>query len=269
MTDPFKTFTRTQWESIAAEETADLDVTIFPVTAQAAERLLDAANVRSGSRVLDVACGPGQWLDNAKARGARVVGLDIARGMVDIARRRHRDVEFVVGDAEDLPFATASFDAVICNFGMPQFASPRSAVDESLRVLRSGGSYAFTFLSPERGEFFQIVRTTVEQHGDLDVPLPKGPPSRWTDDASRALLADAGFVDVSIASMPLVVTTSDPRVALTVLYTTGRNRALVMAQAPERRRRIEEAIIAAAQGHAADDAIVLGIPSLLAHARKP
>ena len=80
------------------------------------EPLLDAARIVPGSRVLDVGTGPGDLAAAAMARGATVVGIDVANEMVALARRAHRDIEFRQADAERLPFEDGSFDALVGNF---------------------------------------------------------------------------------------------------------------------------------------------------------
>ena len=84
-----------------------------PATAGALEALLDAARVRAGSRVLDVGAGPGRATARAVARGAEAIGVDFSPSMVKQARGRYPRLDFREGDAEALPFADATFDAVI------------------------------------------------------------------------------------------------------------------------------------------------------------
>src|SRR4051794_10139500 len=80
------------------------------ITARFVEPLLDAARVGAGMGVLDVATGPGHVAAAAAARGAEPVGVDIAEGMLAVARRDHPLLEFRAGDAEALPFADCAFD---------------------------------------------------------------------------------------------------------------------------------------------------------------
>ena len=75
------------------------------ITARFVDPLLDAARVGPGMRVLDVATGPGHVAAAAAARGAEPVGVDIAEGMLAVARRDHPQLDFRPGDAEALPFA--------------------------------------------------------------------------------------------------------------------------------------------------------------------
>lgn len=136
----FKELEQTSWH----EGAPDYDTLIGTFTQQAVDRLLDAAQVGAGSRVLDVACGPGYAAGGAAARGAYVVGIDFATGMLAEARARFRHIEFRMGEAENLDFDNASFDAVISNFGLLHVAQPEKAVAEAYRVLKPGGRYAFT-----------------------------------------------------------------------------------------------------------------------------
>jgi len=100
--------------------------------------------VGPGARVLDVATGPGYVAARAAARGAAAVGVDIAAAMVSLAARRHPELEFRQGDAEALPFADASFDAVLGNFVMLHLGRPEQAAAEFARVLAPGGRLALT-----------------------------------------------------------------------------------------------------------------------------
>lgn len=110
-------------------------------------RLLGASRrwvaARASGHTLEVAIGTGLTLPHYDA-GVRVTGLERSRPMLDEARRRaatlRRPVEFVVGDAHELPFAAASFDAVVCTYALCGVADERLALREMLRVLRPGGA---------------------------------------------------------------------------------------------------------------------------------
>jgi SAM-dependent methyltransferase len=132
--DAFAEFERTGWERAASHyEEYWTDTVLF------VEPLLDAAGVGTGSRLLDVACGPGVVSARAAARGALPVGVDVATAMVERARTRCPDLSFVVGDALRLPFPDASFDAVTMNFGILHVSQPERALAEAHRVLVPGG----------------------------------------------------------------------------------------------------------------------------------
>jgi demethylmenaquinone methyltransferase/2-methoxy-6-polyprenyl-1,4-benzoquinol methylase len=102
----------------------------------------EAAQVAPGDSALDVACGTGDLTAMLARRGAaRVVGLDFCRPMLDLARRKfpRRRIEWVLGDAMDLPFAERTFDAVTIAFGLRNLLDRPRALGEFLRVLRPGG----------------------------------------------------------------------------------------------------------------------------------
>jgi pimeloyl-ACP methyl ester carboxylesterase/SAM-dependent methyltransferase len=116
-----------------------------------AVRVADAAAIRPGERVLDVACGTGVLAREAAARvgaGGSVAGLDPNRGMLAVAARLAPDVVWHRGTAEDLPFPDASFDVVVSQFGLMFFGDKEKAVREMVRVLAPGGRLAVAVWSP-------------------------------------------------------------------------------------------------------------------------
>jgi SAM-dependent methyltransferase len=117
------------------------------------EAVLDAAHVAPGTQLLDVGCGSGLALVLGQQRGAIPSGIDISPGLLGVARDRLPRADLREGDMEDLPFADASFDAVI-GINAFQFAGdPRRALSEAARVLRSGGRAAASlFAAPGRSQ---------------------------------------------------------------------------------------------------------------------
>ncbi len=115
----------------------------------AVERLVDAAGIEPGMRVLDAATGSGIAAIEAARRGAAVTGVDFAEGLIDVARELattagQPGIRFDVADVEELPYDDGSFDVVISSFGAI-FAPRHDAVAWQLcRVLRPGGRLAFT-----------------------------------------------------------------------------------------------------------------------------
>ena len=104
--------------------------------------IADLANVRSGQRVLDVACGTGVLAIAAAARvgsGGQVVGLDPNGEMLAVARRKAGGVEWREGRAEALPFPDAGFDRVVSQFGLMFFEDRTAALREMMRVAAPGG----------------------------------------------------------------------------------------------------------------------------------
>jgi demethylmenaquinone methyltransferase/2-methoxy-6-polyprenyl-1,4-benzoquinol methylase len=103
---------------------------------------LDAVAIGDGDRVLDLACGTGDLAELAARRGARVVGADFARQMLEGARRRGVPAALVQADGARLPFAGGSLDAVVCGFALRNFVSLPDIFDELARVLAPGGRVA-------------------------------------------------------------------------------------------------------------------------------
>jgi len=103
------------------------------------------ANIQPGHRVLDVACGTGVLAREAAqiaGPAGHVVGLDIARGMLEVARQIAPTIEWKQGSADSLPFPDQSFDAVVSQFGLMFFPDREKALREMLRVLVSGSRLA-------------------------------------------------------------------------------------------------------------------------------
>jgi len=110
-----------------------------------APRVAEAAQVKLGQRVLDVACGTGVLAREVVSRtgpSGYVAGVDPDPGMLAVARTLAPSVDWREGDAESLPFPHRSFDAVVSQFGLMFFADRHRAIREMLRVLAPGGRLA-------------------------------------------------------------------------------------------------------------------------------
>src|SRR5207237_3614044 len=113
-------------------------------TSQGMPPLLDASNIAKDIAILDVGCGPGYVSAAAAERGAKPIGLDFSAEMIAIAKKMFPRIEFRRGDAQNLPFANASFDRVVANFALLHLAEPERACAEAARVLKPGGRFGFT-----------------------------------------------------------------------------------------------------------------------------
>lgn len=267
--EAFKRFERDGFSRIAG----GYDRAIAEVTSQVNDALLDAVGTGRGTRLLDVACGPGRLSADAVRRGATVVGVDFAEDMVAIARARCPEAEFGNGDAEHLPFASGRFAAVVCNLGFPHFPDPERALAEAFRVLEPGGRFGFTnWTPPARNPFMALILDAVQTHGVTELDLRPGPPMfRFGDPAEceRALGA-AGFTGISVAELPVIWHFPSPEdVTPTVAASTVRLQALLAGQTEERRRAIESAVIAGAAQYAISSGIEIPASVTLAAAHKP
>ncbi|HUR68114.1 MAG TPA: methyltransferase domain-containing protein [Candidatus Thermoplasmatota archaeon] len=177
MTDAIQAFKqkqREQWASFAPLEL---------ITTPTAARLVRFAGVRRGQKVLDVACGTGVVALTARREGAHVTALDLtpellARAKEHSALPGFEDIVWREGDAEVMPFADGEFDVVLSQYG--HMFAPRADVvmKEMLRVLKPGGTIAFSTWPPEHaiGSIFATV-------GKFRGPPPPGisPTPQWGD----------------------------------------------------------------------------------------
>ena len=127
------------------------------------ESLAEAADIRAGERVLDVAAGNGNATLAAARRFAEVTSTDYVPALLDKGRARAAaeglQVDFRIADAEDLPFKDGSFDAVLSTFGAMFTPDHTRPAREMLRVVRAGGRIGLGELDPRR-----LYRTIVQGH---------------------------------------------------------------------------------------------------------
>jgi len=171
--DSFKAAQKQGWAHFAPLEA---------ITTPCAAQLVKWAGVRSGRRVLDVACGTGVVSVTAARLGARVTGLDLTPELLERARENARiagvEIDWHEGDVEKLPFGDATFDFVLSEFGHIFAPRPEVAIGEMLRVLKPGGTIAFSTWPPEL-----LVGRTFALTASYMPPPPPGvaPPPQWGD----------------------------------------------------------------------------------------
>jgi SAM-dependent methyltransferase len=174
--DPFEAFKAVQKQGWA--QFAPLEA----ITTPPAARLVKRAGIRPGQRVLDVACGTGVVSVTAARLGAHVTGMDLTPELLERARENSRiadvEIDWLEGDVEKLPFGDSTFDAVLSQFGHIFAPRPEVAIAEMLRVLKAGGTIAFSTWPPELfvGRRFALVSRYMP-------PPPPGisPPPQWGD----------------------------------------------------------------------------------------
>jgi ubiquinone/menaquinone biosynthesis C-methylase UbiE len=160
-----------------------------------------AAGVKSGDRVLDVACGTGALTlavaDRVGPSGS-IVGLDANPEMLAVARRKPAQIEWLEGMAETLPLPDRSFDAVVSQFGFMFFEDRPAALREMMRVLRSGGRLAVAVCdavenSPGYAAFAALLdRLFGKRIGDaFRAPFVLGDPEQLLEIAREAGISDA------------------------------------------------------------------------------
>ncbi len=129
------------------------------LAAPAREVLADATAIGPGTRVLDVGCGSGELCALAAERGAEVAGIDAAEGMIEIARRRAPGADLRVGPMEQLPWEDDTFDVATAVNALQFAADFVTALAETARVVRPGGSVAVcNWGRMEHRELFAVIR---------------------------------------------------------------------------------------------------------------
>jgi SAM-dependent methyltransferase len=161
------------------------------------EQLAEACDIGWDQRVLDVAAGNGNVTLAAARRGARVTSTDYVPALLERGAERARaerlDIDFRVADAEDLPFADGSYDAVLSTFGVMFTPNHAKAASELLRVCRKGGRIGMANWTPG-GLIGQVFKTL-----GFHLPPTGAPsPALWGDEAHLAGLFGAGAASIAI-----------------------------------------------------------------------
>jgi len=160
-------------------------------------RLIELVGAQPGMRIIDLACGPGtltRVLAADVTPGGEVVGVDLAPGMVELARRSSPpNASFEVMDIEHLAFADGVFDAAVCGHGLQFVPDLDQALRETRRVLRQGGTFAASVpLSGLKESVWELIDSVVDRH------LPP-PPEIADARETRATVRDAGALESAAA----------------------------------------------------------------------
>src|SRR3954452_18299865 len=204
-----------------------------------ADELLERAAPRDGERILDVATGTGIVLRRAREgcpELARAVGLDLTPAMLAVAREKADGlaIEFVEGDARELPFADAGFDIVTCQQGLQFFPERERALREFRRMLAPGGRAGVAcWCELDSAPAQRAITAAVVERFPEHESVARAP---WAlDDAEelRGLLHGAGFREVDVERVECVARFASPE-DVARGYIEGSPFALAMAEvAPE------------------------------------
>jgi ubiquinone/menaquinone biosynthesis C-methylase UbiE/uncharacterized protein (DUF1330 family) len=164
----------------------------------------DAALVKPGERVLDVACGTGVLAMAAGERvgpDGKVVGLDASPDMLGVARLKTDSIEWREGRAEAMPFPDETFDAVVSQFGLMFFADRVAALREMMRVLRPGGRLAVAVCDAvERSPGYAALAKLLQRlFGERIANAFRAPFALGDEEALRSLFAAAGIAGTKVA----------------------------------------------------------------------
>ncbi|MEU6857774.1 class I SAM-dependent methyltransferase [Glycomyces sp. NPDC046736] len=203
---------RTNWAGGAAgwvKNERIFDAVFAPVT----ERILAAAELGAGQRVLDVGCGTGTLLKASVDAGAEVCGVDIAEGMAEAARRRVPESTVFVGDAQTVDLLEVlpgrPFDRVVSRFGVMFFDDSVAAFANLRRAAAAGAKLAFAcWRTEEENPMFTVGNSLLYDRLDPK-PAEPGPgepgPSALADPERTArILSDAGWSSVAVEPLDFV-----------------------------------------------------------------
>ncbi|WP_342617088.1 methyltransferase domain-containing protein [Rhodoferax sp. GW822-FHT02A01] len=207
----YKNTQREQWNkdgSAWRRWTPTLELWYGDVTRQ----MLAAAHVQSGQRILDVAAGAGEPSVSAAERvgpSGYVLATDISEGIVELARqvaceRGLHQIETRAMDGEKLDLPDASFDAVLCRFGLMYMPHPVNALSEWRRALKPGGWAAVAVFSmPERNGWGALPASIIRQRAQLPPPVPgqPGPFSLGGVGVLEELFRQAGFANPQVRTV--------------------------------------------------------------------
>jgi len=172
---------------------------------QSFDPILDSVGAGEGTRLLDVATGPGILAGAAAKRGARVEGVDFAERMIEVARRRYPDLVFEQADAAALPYDEGVFDAVTMSLALFMLPDPDRALAEAHRVLAPGGAFAATVWDwPVPG--FEAFYKPYAEFMVTEERLAGSPPLMGVADPGtlKEHLSQAGFTDVNVSPLPII-----------------------------------------------------------------
>ncbi|WLW58322.1 class I SAM-dependent methyltransferase [Streptomyces sp. YU58] len=183
-----------------AGQAAAYSASFAKLCAYSVPRLLDAAEVREGTRVLDVGTGTGAVAAAACERGAKVTAVDTEPGMVALAAQTAPAADVRLAGLPSLPFVDGEFDAVVGNFVLNHVGRPRAALAELRRVTRPGGRIALTIWATPVAAGQALLGRAVQAAGvtrpaHLPALAPEDDFPR-TEQGFAALLGDAGLGDV-------------------------------------------------------------------------
>lgn len=169
-----------------------------------ADAVLQAADIGSDARVLDIGCGSGTLLQRAAALGATPVGVDISEPMVDAARRRVPAATVVLGDAQIMDLGGPVFDRVISRFGVMFFDDPVAAFTNIRRAAAPGARLAFVCWREGDNPMFSVgvdmLAAQLESPPAAADPTEPGPLAFGNAERVRTILAEAGWGDVELTA---------------------------------------------------------------------
>ncbi|MEM6581217.1 MAG: class I SAM-dependent methyltransferase [Pseudomonadota bacterium] len=135
-------------------------------------RLAERLGINADERLLDVACGTGEWLKAVCVNGTKVSGIDLSERAVDFCRRDNPHGDFHCQSCEQLPFENDFFDWVSCLGSLEHFPDKSASMTEMVRVLRPGGSLVMSVPNSDFIGYKLGLYAGTNQAGVIETPMP-------------------------------------------------------------------------------------------------
>ncbi len=244
------------------------------IGAPLATDLVSAAALRPGERVLDVACGTGVVARLASQQvnaDGTVAGLDVNPGMLGVARSATPagiTIDWHEASAEEMPFADASFDVVLCQMGLQFMPDKHAALSEIKRVLVPGGRLIFNMPGPIP-QLLTVMEDALARHvGTQAAGFVSQVFSLHDTTEIQDLLNDAGFQNISVQSDNKSLRLPAPEKFLWQYVHSTPLTAVVAQIDDEHRSALEHDIVSGWQEYVEDGALMLDLRMVVATARK-
>lgn len=256
----YKLSQRKDWDSVA-NSWEKWWKTTETAAAEVSRRIIELADIKQGSKVLDLATGIGEpslTVAHEVGTDGHVLAVDISSQMLRIAKERAISlglqgiVDFKEGDAETIDLPSSTFDAALCRFGLMFLPDLKAGLVSIYKSLVDGGRLAAAvWASPNKVPFISLALNTVlkETNNQLPLGIP-GPFSLSDENILKAAFIDAGFEDISIERMNVVFDFDSADTFANFTYETAAPiQAILAHQTVDRRKEVLEAVAETVRKH--------------------
>lgn len=228
--------------------------TIEMATQGVSKRLVELAEIKPGSKVLDIATGIGEpALTAAKQVGntGHILAIDISPRMISFAKKRaislglQEVVEFKEGDAETINLSSSTFDAALCRWGLMFLPNPKAGLSNIYGSLVKGGHFAAAvWASPEKVPFISVPMNIVLQETNSPPSRTLGPFSMSDQNNLKKFYEESGFIHIVIEKIKVVsdFDSSDDFTTFTIDHGGPALQKILAEETNKRRHQIEKAI---------------------------
>jgi enediyne biosynthesis protein CalE5 len=229
------------------------------------KRLIELAEIKQGSKVLDIATGIGEPAITAAQKignGGHVLAIDISSEMIDIAKQRalsldlERILKFKEGKIETIDLPSSAFDAALCRFGLMFLPNLQAGLSNIHQSLAENGLFAAAvWAPPDKVPFISLPYSIVLKETNRQPPLPNtpGPFSLSDENFLKDSFVKSGFKDIRIDKLDMIFDFESAEAFTSCVYeTVAPVHAILSNQSQEKRKAILKSVIQAAANKYAD-----------------